>query len=128
MRRFVKNLIIKHLESQAKRILRRHRPKVVAVAGSVGKTSTKLYTASMLRQKYRVLAHPGSYNTDIGVPLSILDLHRPEHLLNPLAWVMLMIQANLRYRRNYPFDVIVLELGTDKPGDINYLMRYLKPT
>jgi UDP-N-acetylmuramoyl-tripeptide--D-alanyl-D-alanine ligase len=56
----------------------RFTPTVVAITGSVGKTSTKELTAAVLRQRYPTLWTPGNYNNEIGLPLSLLQL-RPEH-------------------------------------------------
>ncbi len=51
---------------------------VVAVTGSVGKTSTKEMIASVLSEKYNVLKTEGNYNNEIGMPLTILQI-RKEH-------------------------------------------------
>ena len=48
--------------------------RVVGITGSVGKTSTKDLTASVLSQKYRVLRNPGNWNNEIGVPLTLFRL------------------------------------------------------
>ncbi|MPZ99768.1 MAG: UDP-N-acetylmuramoyl-tripeptide--D-alanyl-D-alanine ligase [Dehalococcoidia bacterium] len=50
---------------------------VVGVTGNVGKTTTKLLTAAVLRARYRVQASEQNYNNEIGVPLCLLEL-RPE--------------------------------------------------
>jgi UDP-N-acetylmuramoyl-tripeptide--D-alanyl-D-alanine ligase len=50
----------------------RLRAMVVGITGSTGKTSTKDLTAAVLRSRYRVHASPGSFNNEIGVPLTIL--------------------------------------------------------
>jgi UDP-N-acetylmuramoyl-tripeptide--D-alanyl-D-alanine ligase len=52
--------------------------RVVGITGSVGKTTTKDLTASVLAQRYNVLCNPGNFNNEIGVPLTLLEL-RPEH-------------------------------------------------
>lgn len=51
---------------------------VVGITGSVGKTSTKEFIASVLSEKYNVLKTEGNYNNEIGVPLTLLKIRR-EH-------------------------------------------------
>jgi UDP-N-acetylmuramoyl-tripeptide--D-alanyl-D-alanine ligase len=59
--------------------LRRRQPlHVVGITGSVGKTTTKDLTASVLAQKYQVLRNEGNFNNEIGVPLTLLRL-QPQH-------------------------------------------------
>jgi UDP-N-acetylmuramoyl-tripeptide--D-alanyl-D-alanine ligase len=52
----------------------RYLVRVVGITGSVGKTSTKDLTASVLAQKYQTLRNPGNWNNEIGVPLSLFRL------------------------------------------------------
>lgn len=52
--------------------------KLVGITGSVGKTSTKEFIASVLSQKYNVLKTEGNFNNEIGLPLTILRI-RDEH-------------------------------------------------
>ena len=47
---------------------------VIAITGSVGKTSTKDMIANVISQKYKTLKTEGNYNNHIGVPLTILRL------------------------------------------------------
>lgn len=122
-----KQLITSILESYARRLLKKRKPKIVAVTGSLGKTSTKLAIATVLSQKYRVLAHYGSYNTPIGLPMAIFNLNIPENLKSPSAWFNVFRAMSRQLREDYPFDVLVLELGADKPGDIPYFKKYIHP-
>lgn len=62
----------------AARFRKARSPRAVGITGSVGKTTTKDLTASVLGQKYQVLGNPGNFNNEIGVPLTLLQL-RPEH-------------------------------------------------
>jgi UDP-N-acetylmuramoyl-tripeptide--D-alanyl-D-alanine ligase len=75
---------------------------VVAVAGSNGKTGTKELIAAVLRQKYKTLWSEASFNNDIGVPLTLLKLER-EH------------------------QVAVLEAGTNHPGELEPLIKMIRP-
>ena len=73
IRRFIASLF----ERQVRRVIKRHKLKVVAVAGSVGKTSTKMAIAVVLKHKYRTLVHEGNYNSEIGLPLSVFEMEVP---------------------------------------------------
>ena len=123
MKQFVTSL----LEYQARRLLKKFKPKIVAVTGSVGKTTTKLSIATVLSQKYRVLAHYGSYNTPIAIPLAMFDMKLPLKLKNPLTWWRVYRAMSRQLKQPYPYDVLVLELGADHPGDIQYFKKYLTP-
>src|SRR6266550_427588 len=123
----MKNIVQFLLEFQAKRFLKHHKPKVVAITGSVGKTSTKLFTGAVLNQRFKVLVQEGNYNMHISVPMTIFDLPMPAQLKNPFAWVAVLWYMELKIHRPFNFDVIILELGTDRPGDIAHFGKYLRP-
>lgn len=74
---------------------------VVAITGSVGKTSTKDMVASVLSQKYKVLKTQGNYNNEIGLPLTVLSLKNEE--------------------------AMVLEMGMNSFGEISVLTNIAKP-
>ena len=122
-----KRFITSVLEWQAKRLLLKYKPKIVAVTGSVGKTSTKLAIATVLGQRYKVLAQYGSYNTEIGLPMAIFNMPMPAKLRSLSAWLKVFSEREKQIRTKYPFDVLVLELGADKLGDIGYFKKYIKP-
>lgn len=108
-------------------MLKKHKPLIVAVTGSVGKTSAKLNIATVLSQKYRVLAHYGSYNTHIAVPLAIFDSRLPDNLRSPISWLRLLREVSRKLKEPFPYDVLVLELGTDRPGEIMHFSNYIQP-
>jgi UDP-N-acetylmuramoyl-tripeptide--D-alanyl-D-alanine ligase len=60
--------------------------RVVAVTGSMGKTTTKEYIRAILKKKYRVHSNPGNFNNHIGVPLTLLDTdHDNQYLICEVA-------------------------------------------
>lgn len=69
------------LQSMAKSYLRRCRPKVVAVTGSNGKTTTKDMTECVLHGAFRTFKTPGNLNNHIGVPLTILSMPEDTEVL-----------------------------------------------
>lgn len=126
MKKLFRRLVASRLENQVAQLIADNHIKVVAVTGSVGKTSTKLAIAEVLRTKFKVLAHEGNYNSEIGLPLSIFELEVPSNLFNPLAWSKIL--ATMRQKaKNYPYNVLVLEMGVDTPGEMDIYLRYITP-
>lgn len=113
------------MEWQVRQLRARHHFKVVAVAGSVGKTSTKLAIAELLGQSLRVRHQTGNYNDRVTVPLVFFGLSEPS-LYNPFAWVKAFGASQSEIALPYPYDVVVVELGTDGPGQMADF-AYLKP-
>ena len=69
-----------HYINDAKRILKENPDlTIIGVTGSYGKTSVKFYLETLLRQKYRVLVTPESYNTPMGVVITIRKFLKPAH-------------------------------------------------
>ncbi|MGB4758651.1 MAG: UDP-N-acetylmuramoyl-tripeptide--D-alanyl-D-alanine ligase [Candidatus Saccharimonadales bacterium] len=115
------------IEHYVKRLRRKHDFVIVAVAGSVGKTSTKAAIATMLKSAgKRVQIQEGNYNDRVTVPLVLFGLSL-SRLFNPGWWLKTMWQMRRTVRaKEYPYDVVVLELGTDGPGQLRHF-DYLQP-
>ena len=64
----------KALQELARSIRNRYKFLLIAITGSAGKTTTKELIASVLRQKLTTLWSEGSFNNDIGVPMTLLRL------------------------------------------------------
>jgi UDP-N-acetylmuramoyl-tripeptide--D-alanyl-D-alanine ligase len=124
MKTAFKGLIVAILAWQVKRLRKKHDVKIIAVVGSVGKTSTKLAIARLLCERYRVRFQEGNYNDIVSVPLVFFNQYLPT-LLNPIAWAILLIKNEVQLLRVYPYDVVVLELGTDGPGQLAKFRKYL---
>ena len=123
----MKPIIISLLEHQARRFLAKHHPKLIAITGSVGKTTTKFFTATVLSQKYRVMTHLGNHNTEISVPLAIFDIPLPRNTKSAIDWLRVLWQTQQKIKQPFKYDILMLELGADKPGDIKRFGKYLRP-
>lgn len=77
-------------------------PKVVAVTGSNGKTTTKDMTAAVLSTQYHVVKTKDNFNNNIGVPMTILSM-----------------ETNT--------EVLVVEMGMDHPGELDFLSKMAEP-
>ncbi|MDQ2973446.1 MAG: Mur ligase family protein [bacterium] len=122
MRKYIAKILI----WQTTRLLGKWKPVVIVVAGSVGKTSTTQAIAEMLSETKRVRSTRHNYNSDVGVPCSVFGYDLPNTLANPFAWLSIFIKNEISLLADPSFDTLVLELGTDKPGEITEF-SYLKP-
>jgi UDP-N-acetylmuramoyl-tripeptide--D-alanyl-D-alanine ligase len=121
-----KSVVCRVLERQATQLRNKNSFKIVVVAGSMGKTSTKLAIAQTLEHAgLSVRYQNGNYNDRLTVPLVLFDQELPS-LLNALAWLKVFLNNRRIIRSNFPYDAVVLELGTDGPGQLAKF-AYLKP-
>ncbi len=123
----MKKFVEKTLASQAKRLLRKEKPFIVAVTGSVGKSTTKKAVGTVLGHDFKVRWSPKNYNTEFGVPLTVLGLETAGK--SAFSWLKNLTVGCWRSRfgvKSYP-DTLVLEMAADHKGDIAKLVRIAKP-
>lgn len=122
---FFKKIVLGVLAWEARAVLAKFQPKIVAVTGSVGKTSTKEAIALVLAKKYRVRKSFKSYNSAFGVPLTILGLSTAWQ--SPAGWAWILVRGFLaRFQKEYP-EILVLEMGVDRPGDMDSMLSITEP-
>ncbi|MDF7637624.1 UDP-N-acetylmuramoyl-tripeptide--D-alanyl-D-alanine ligase [Leuconostocaceae bacterium ESL0958] len=90
------------MQQVAQAYLKRVAPKVVAITGSNGKTTTKDMVAAVLSTRFRTFKTPANFNNEIGLPVTIL-------------------------RMPADTEVLVLELGMDRPGQLTALSQLVQP-
>ncbi len=95
--------VLASLQLLAKVVHQMRKPRVVAITGSIGKTTTKEFIATLLRQKYRVGCSPGNSNSQVGLPLTILNHAKADD------------------------EILVLEMGMTHPGNILGLLKIAPP-
>jgi UDP-N-acetylmuramoyl-tripeptide--D-alanyl-D-alanine ligase len=117
----MKKIIQKILYVLARAVLKKYKPEVVGITGSMGKTSTKEAIFSVLSSKFRVRQNLKNYNNELGLPLSILGVESGrKSILKWLGVIFHGLKLILSRDENYP-QILVLEMGADHPGDIKYL-------
>lgn len=113
---FYMNALLLHLLSAlASLIIRRHRPYIIGVTGTVGKTTITTTIAMMLRQSLgqdMVAISPYHYNGEYGLPLAIMQAKSGGK--NILLWIVAFGVGISQIFRKYP-KYIVLEYGIDHP-------------
>src|SRR3989344_4896046 len=91
-------------------ILKKYKPEIVAVTGSVGKTSTAEAIAVVLSQRFKVRRNIKNYNNEFGIPLSIIGTETGGRSV--LRWLLVFLKATalvLVRNRTYP-TLLVLEM------------------
>jgi len=97
--------IRKYYKNDAKKkISKMKNLKVIGITGSYGKTSTKHIIGHILSEKFYTLITPGSYNTEMGVVITIRNMLKPIH------------------------EVFVVEMGAYVKGEIKVTAELVKPS
>lgn len=123
-----KTFIQSKLERSVKKYFKKHpEVKLVAVVGSVGKTSTKIAIGTVLNEKFRVRLHEGNHNSELSAPLAVLGVEFPENIRSVGQWRAVFKAVRQRIKQPADVDVIVQELGTDGIGQIPHFGTYLQP-
>ena len=117
---------VRGLQMLARLYLKRRHPRIVAIAGTRGKTVMKRVLTELLSAHLQTRANPLSYNTEVGLPLAVLDATMDTRRFGSVAtafahatWTALVSRA--------PVDVLVLELGVRRLGDVAEHLRIVRP-
>lgn len=86
----------------AKAYLKKYKPNIIAITGSVGKTTTRNILLKLLKTKYNTVTNRKNYNNNIGVPLTIFNINKNT-------------------------EILVLEMGMNHLKEISYLSKMVKP-
>lgn len=125
MKDILKKLLEKWLRFFAIKILAKYQPQIVAITGSVGKTSTKEAIYAVLAPSFNVRQNIKNYNNEIGIPLTIINAQAAGKSI--FGWLVVFLKAAqllIVKDKNYP-KILVLEMGADHPGDIKYLTEFV---
>jgi len=125
MKTSLKKIISYVLRAESRLVLMKYKPKIVAITGSVGKTSTKDAVYAVFSKILYVRKSEKSFNSEIGLPLTILGL--PNGWNNPLTWFTNILAGFwlIIWPHKYP-KWLVLEIGISKPGDMARVVSWLK--
>ncbi len=126
MKEYFKKFVVAVLTFEAKILLKRTKPKIVAITGSVGKTSTKDAIFTALKGHVHARKSEKSFNSDIGVALTVLGLENAWN--NPLYWLKNIFDGAVHalFTKGYP-KVLILEMGVDRKGDMKRLTSWIQP-
>ncbi|MDP3900183.1 MAG: UDP-N-acetylmuramoyl-tripeptide--D-alanyl-D-alanine ligase, partial [bacterium] len=124
----MKKIIQLKLKILAKLTIRKYKPKIIGITGTIGKTSTKEAVYTVLSSKFNVRRNIKNYNNEIGLPLTIIGEESAGR--NIFGWWAIFWRATLKLvirDKDYP-QILVLEMGIDRPRNMDYLLKIIKPT
>ena len=117
MKIIFKKIIAYILQIESRLILWKYKPKVIAITGSVGKTSTKDAVYAVISPFSYVRKSEKSYNSELGLPLTILGV--PNGWNNPYIWLKNILKGLWLFITPHKYPKwLVLEVGVRKPGDM----------
>lgn len=121
----MKKVVQRWLASLASRIIAKHKPKVIGITGSVGKTSTRDAIYAVVSTAFSVRKGEKNFNNEFGLPFAILGVDTPGR--NPIKWLWVFVKGYLILLTGFMPKVLILEMGVDKPGDMDYLVGIARP-
>jgi UDP-N-acetylmuramoyl-tripeptide--D-alanyl-D-alanine ligase len=115
------------LKTLARLTVKKYKPDIVGITGTVGKTSTKFALETVLKTTRRARASSKSFNNELGLPLTILGPW--EDVGGFFFWLKVFLFSITQLvikNSNYP-EILILEYGIDRPGDMKYLLDIARP-
>ncbi|MBI4094850.1 MAG: hypothetical protein HY435_01500 [Candidatus Liptonbacteria bacterium] len=143
MNRFFARMLTAALKSLARRVIARYRPGIIGITGSVGKTSAKYAVHAVLSGERRVRISRGNLNSELGIALTVLGEWRERDwklvtreekkkrmVRKAIFWKKVLVLSALRLlfpkSQSYP-EILILEYGVDRPGDMKALLEIAEP-
>ncbi len=126
MKKIFATILLQYFRFFARFALAAHRPVVIGIAGSVGKSSTKEILRAALQPFGKTLATEG--NSETGLPLSMLGVHVEGYRL--LDWIRYAAQAPFGIFNLVGVDFLIAEMGIDSPlppKNMAYLLTIVEP-
>ncbi|MCX6740046.1 MAG: UDP-N-acetylmuramoyl-tripeptide--D-alanyl-D-alanine ligase [Candidatus Parcubacteria bacterium] len=111
----------------AQKILIKYKPEIIGITGSVGKSSAKEAIYAVLSSRFNVRQNIKSYNNEIGTPLTIIGTETGGRSL--IKWILVFIKVIrlLLFKDKFYPEILILEMGADRIGDIEYLVKLAPP-
>ncbi|PID34784.1 MAG: hypothetical protein CR971_01475 [candidate division SR1 bacterium] len=113
----------------AKKYLQKHNPIIIGINGSVGKTSCRAIIHQTLQHYFpdqKIYTSSKNFNGELGLPLSVFC----KESRTPNIWEFIRTLFNFAYQSLFAkkkYDVIILEYGIDRPGEMDFLLNIAKP-
>ncbi len=123
---FIKQLVKQIFQYEARLILKKYAPHIIAITGSVGKTTTRDAIYAVMSKIFFVRKSEKSFTTELGIPLTIIGCSYGTGTV--WQWIKNMcIGLRLLFKREQYPHWLILEIDGDKPGDFAALSDWFHP-
>jgi UDP-N-acetylmuramoyl-tripeptide--D-alanyl-D-alanine ligase len=121
---YIKKITKIIFQYEASLVLKKYKPKIIAISGSVGKTLTREAVYLVLSKKFFVRKNEKSFTAELGVPMTVIGCSLG--VITPIQMVknIFLGLKLLIYRNSYP-EWLILEIDADKPGDLSFISSFL---
>lgn len=128
LNRMFKKILAWKLKIISRRIIAKYKPKIIGITGSFGKSSAKEAVFSVISGSgLEIRRSRGNFNNEFGFPLAVIgDFKKTGGIVFWIKVVLKGIFLIVFGGKKYP-DILILEYGADKPGDIDYLVKIARP-
>ena len=113
----------------ARRYLRKHKPYIIGINGSVGKTSCRMIIYQTLKRFFpqlKISTSKKNFNGELGLSLSIFEIDERNPTISTFISVLRKITKKTLFGAR-PYDIIILEYGIDRPLEMEFLLHIAKP-
>ncbi len=114
----------------AKRYINRHNPLIIGINGSVWKTSCRMIVAQTLEKflpHKRVYTSPKNFNGELWLSLSIFAIDSFLPRVYDFLYAFFHAFHLAFISRSCPYDILILEYGIDRPGEMDFLLDIVQP-
>lgn len=119
-------LIVRMLDYYVHQVRRTRKLTIIAVTGTIGKTSAKVAIAQLLSTRKSVYIKCNNYNSDRMIRLNFFGLESPDFSRRMLSWLPVLLKVR-RLAKNFPYDAVVLEMAESRHVSLKHFIARLKP-
>lgn len=131
MQKFFRKLVFLLLRTFVKIKLKRIKPQIIGITGSFAKTSTRDAISLILASKYKIRKNKGAFNTEYGICLDLLNINetgKVDGRHSFFMWTKILCKGAIdALFSKEKYDKLILELGIDRPGDIDLILKVIQP-
>lgn len=121
---YFKNIFKKILVVASVYVLKKHKPFIIVLIGSVGKTMTRNALYAALSKKHSVRKSEQSLTTEIGIPLTLLGCPYPINTIEGIVRNTVVALEQLCITKSYP-SYVILEIDGQKKGEVARVAQWL---